>query len=796
MDRPPRVTPVDPATVAPPPRPGHGATAAPPSAPSQATQSRQPTPRPATHAIADAADADRRARDQLLGRDEHPAYRATGYALKLVESLMKSTIHVDGQQNLPDGPILFVCNHFTRFETFIVPYIIDRATGCRQVHSLASHKLFNGAFGAYLRAVGAVSNRDPNAKHMMVEELLTGRHNWVIYPEGSMIKDKKTIRDGRYHINAPDRTGPPHTGAAVMALQAEMYRQLYLRAVRRGDTATMTEFQERFHFGRPEDLARQGLSIVPMNITYYPIRPAVNIVHRLARLFLKQLPAGLEEELLIEGNLLFSDSDIDIHFGKPIAMADYLAPVMSTMRLLTPLVGDQKRVDWTLDLLRTRLTNRLMREIYEKVTINLDHLFCTGLRELNAERVPVADFHAALYLAARDIQGSGARASHVSLGRDLVAIVADQDLAALDSIRHLAESEQALSVAGGCYRPGNDVIDASHGFESIRLKNTVGVIANELEPLRRAYRTVASLVNRPRAELRARLADVLAREDRDEYEADWKAAEGAPERKAMEIGRPFLLEAQDARVGVVLMHGYLSAPMEVRLLAENLRAHGVTVYVGRLKGHGTAPRQLDHVVWQDWVRSYQRAYAIVRAKCPHVVVGGFSTGGLLALLTAARVRARDADGLEPLAGCFAINAPLALMDLKSVLVPAVANWNKLLDKLRIQLGRFSSVPNSPENPEINYHTNYVNGIHQLERLMDACRSELPRVRVPALIIQADHDPVVSPKSGRDIVDRLGSDEKHLALMAFSRHVIVRGEGCESVHARIAEFVSGVAARLR
>ncbi len=770
------MTPQDPTTVAPPP--GATAAAAPP------------------HVIADAADADIRAREHLLGHDEHPAYRATGYALKLVESLMSSTIHVDGQQNLPDGPVLFVCNHFTRFETFIVPYIIDRHVGCRQVHSLASHKLFNGAFGSYLRAVGAVSNRDPNAKHTMVEELLTGRHNWVIYPEGSMIKDKKTVRDGHYHINAPDRTGPPHTGAAVMALQAEMHRQLYLRAVRRGDAATMKDYHERFHFAGPDDLPKQGLSIVPMNITYYPIRPAVNIVHRLARLFLKQLPAGLEEELLIEGNLLFGDSDINVYFGKPLPMADYLAPVMATMRLLTPLVGDQRRIDWTLDLLRTRLTNRLMREIYEKVTVSLDHLFCTGLRELSADRVPVADFHAALYLAAREIQATGARASHRSLGRDLVAIVADQDLPALDSVRHLAESEQALSIDGGCYRPGREVIHAAHGFESIRLKNTIGVIANELEPLRRAYRTVGSLVNRPRAELRARLADVLVREDRDEYEADWKAAEGAPERKAMEVGRPFLLAAEGARVGVALMHGYLSAPMEVRLLAEHLRAQGITVYVGRLKGHGTAPRQLDHVVWQDWLRSYQRAYAIVRASCPHVVVGGFSTGGLLALLTAARVRVRDADGSEPLAGCFAINAPLGLMDLKSMLVPAVANWNRLLDKLRIQLGRFSSVPNSPENPEINYHINYVNGIHQLEQLMDATRSELPRVRTPALIIQADHDPVVQPKSGRDILDRLGSDEKHLAPMAFARHVIVRGEGCEAVHARIAEFVGGLTARLR
>ena len=64
-----------------------------------------------------------------------------------------------------------------------------------------------------------------------------------------------------------------------------------------------------------------------------------------------------------------------------------------------------------------------------------------------------------------------------------------------------------------------------------------------------------------------------------------------------------------------------------------------------------------------------------------------------------------------------------------------------------------------------------------------------------LVVQGDHDPVVHPKSGQQILDHLGSEEKHLARMAFSRHVIVRGDGCEAVHARCAEFVAELARRL-
>ena len=64
----------------------------------------------------------------LFGKPSVARYarRLTGVTLSTIEALMKGKIDVQGTHNIPDGPVLFVANHFTRSETFILPYIIDR----------------------------------------------------------------------------------------------------------------------------------------------------------------------------------------------------------------------------------------------------------------------------------------------------------------------------------------------------------------------------------------------------------------------------------------------------------------------------------------------------------------------------------------------------------------------------------------------------------------------------------------------------------------------------------------------
>ena len=66
--------------------------------------------------------------------------------------------------------------------------------------------------------------------------------------------------------------------------------------------------------------------------------------------------------------------------------------------------------------------------------------------------------------------------------------------------------------------------------------------------------------------------------DRQQFAADYAAYAAEGESKPRSVGEPFLLKRRWARTGVLLIHGYLAAPEEVRLLGEFLHRHGFTVY--------------------------------------------------------------------------------------------------------------------------------------------------------------------------------------------------------------------------
>ena len=153
------------------------------------------------------------------------AYSLSKLGVHALARLFKASVHVHDAENIPDGVVIFVVNHFTRLETLILPYQFHKLTG-KPVMSLAYHGLFTDALGPYLDSVGAVSTRDPNRDRIIIRSLLKGDNPWLIFPEGAMVKDKKVIESGKFLIyGATGARRPPHTGAAALALRAEFYRQ-------------------------------------------------------------------------------------------------------------------------------------------------------------------------------------------------------------------------------------------------------------------------------------------------------------------------------------------------------------------------------------------------------------------------------------------------------------------------------------------------------------------------------------------------------------------------------------------
>jgi esterase/lipase len=239
---------------------------------------------------------------------------------------------------------------------------------------------------------------------------------------------------------------------------------------------------------------------------------------------------------------------------------------------------------------------------------------------------------------------------------------------------------------------------------------------------------------------------------------------------------------------VVVVHGYMAAPEEVRGLAEYLNRKGCWVYAPRVRGHGTAPEDLALRSYQDWIASMDEAYALMSCYCRHVVVGGFSNGAGLALEAASRIAAIE--------GVFAVSPPLRLQDFSARFVPAVAIWNRLMKRFGGNGARKEFIANQPENPHINYTRNPISGIRELERLMDRVEDCLKNVHVPAVVVQSAADPVVNPRGSRRVFDRLGSSEKKYILFNLDRHGILLGPGSEQVYRVIGNFIDDIRERLK
>ena len=344
----------------------------------------------------------------------------------------------------------------------------------------------------------------------------------------------------------------------------------------------------------------------------------------------------------------------------------------------------------------------------------------------------------------------------------------------------------SLSLDKGCIKQKNDTlikvtkIGPVFDFHRARINNPVSVIANEVEPLKPFLRMVRRIAWQPRRMLRRKIANTLIGKSLDEYAADYEMFYIEGETKKNRIGMPFLARGRSKKIGIVLAHGYMAAPEEVRGLATYLQSKGYWVYAPRLKGHGTSPEDLALRSYRDWLLSLETGYVIIQNICDKVVVGGFSTGAGLALHLASRV--------QNLAGVFAVSAPLRLQDLSSRFAPVLDMWNRLMDRYTGGAAKKEFVENLPENPHINYGRNPISGVRELERLMEDLEPLLAKVTIPALVVQSEGDPVVNPKGSKKIFNRLGSENKRYSLFNFDRHGILLGEGAERVYRAIGEFI--------
>lgn len=723
-------------------------------------------------------------RDRPTLEKPSSSFLLSGWLIQIIEKFTKSSVSAEGVEYLSNNPTLFVVNHFTRMETALLPQALYKFNG-QMVHSLADSSLFVGKFGSILESVGALPLNLPGRNEKIISELMRGTYNWVIYPEGAMVKNKKVLDKGRLSMQISDATArAPHTGAAMLALQTFLKKEDYKKAIIDNNETLISYYQETYSLHGPSDLSPLDLHIVPVNISYYPLRPGKNLLSSGAQLFFKDIPDFVEEELLVEGNIILEECDISISFGHAIDLRRFTKPYRRFFALLSPFISPAKRIDYLMGAMRHRLTNEFMLRVYSSLTINMDHLVATALRFVPAQGIKEADFKKVIYLAIINIKENKQRRVHQSLSEGVINLVSGERYGPYELIIKLVLNEQAATIENGQIMVNHEKFEMPYSFHRMRIESTVSVLANEFEVMTKYVKHIKRLIATSPKKLSLQVSAQVLKTDCCLFEDERMRSFDRLHTKSRDIGKPQHLAGKANQPGIILIHGFLASPKEMEALGQKLNELGYGVYLVRLSGHGTLSKEMRNCTVKGWLESVNRGYAVLSHYHQKVVVVGFSAGALLALI-------KGCANVDNIVGVVAINPALVLKQKSVFFSSLLDSWNNMLSSFSMETGTIKWVDNEPECSDSNYDRIYIAGLKQLLLLQDSCREHLERVILPLLVIQGSNDPTIDVDGAEEIIEKVLSNDKQLHSINTDYHVIVRGKRAEEVYRPLLDFIKKV-----
>ncbi len=105
--------------------------------------------------------------------------------------------------------------------------------------------------------------------------------------------------------------------------------------------------------------------------------------------------------------------------------------------------------------------------------------------------------------------------------------------------------------------------------------------------------------------------------------------------KIIEANSPFEFKPMiHDKMGVLLIHGLLDSPFQLRDIGKKLQSQGYLVRSVLLPGHGTIPGALLNVNYQEWLQTVRYGIASLKKEVDKIILIGNSTGASLALYEA------------------------------------------------------------------------------------------------------------------------------------------------------------------
>ena len=724
-------------------------------------------------------------------------YERTGAIFRTAKKMLGVKMKLHAQNQAEQGDI-FLFNHFSRFETFIPQILIHEKTGAYSC-AVASGEFFaeENVLSRYLRSVGVFPHDHPRLFPLLAGQIFRGR-KVIIFPEGGMVKDRRVMdKKGRYSIlsRITGTRRKHHTGAAVLAQGIEVFKATIRNAYCKKEYEQLLRWKEELQLDSLEQLLTAALKptlIIPSNITFYPIRSSENLLQKGIEFLSSGLSLRQTEELLIEGNIILKDTDMDVRMGAPV---DPYQEWNWWDRYLLEMVKDEftslddvfklhsAPKNWRQRLMRIYFKksadatrNHYMRSIYANVTINLSHvassliMYCVGHDQHSIEK---KKFYTVLYASVKKLQNK----RHINLHRSLLNPENYIDL--IHGVNKRFEHFICVAKDSGLIVEDQESYQflpklcADYDIDTIRLENLIAVYNNEAWPIKEVRETAIQAYTKIDKITERELAGWLLEDEHRDLA--WEKQhyskprfENINQREIADADpSPFLLHPDHSNgKGVLLIHGLLASPAELKDYGEYLQQQGYTVLAIRLKGHGSSPYSLRDKKLEDWHGSVQRGFAILKAYCNKIIVTGFSTGGALALKLAAEQH-------PEIIGLIVIAVPINFIRKSFALIPFLHGTNKLIKSVSAFEGAKPFIENDAEHPHINYRNTPVKSLFELRRLILSFKDFLPTVTVPSLIIQADNDPIVASSSAEELFNMLGSNVKKIELISADHHGILK-----------------------
>jgi carboxylesterase len=232
--------------------------------------------------------------------------------------------------------------------------------------------------------------------------------------------------------------------------------------------------------------------------------------------------------------------------------------------------------------------------------------------------------------------------------------------------------------------------------------------------------------------------------------------------------------------GCLLIHGFTGSPKEMRPLGEYLAERGYTVHGIRLPGHGTDIKDMDRVTWMDWSNSVLDGWNVLLNNTERIFLVGLSMGGVLALYQASFLPAAGVIGMSTIYQ-LPSDPRFSILPILSILTPYAEKSGSDWQDPDAAEGHFS------------YDHYPAKGVIQLKNLLQAMRSRLSEIKIPALLIHSKKDQTVIPENMEWIRQEIGTSPPDLKqlLLENSGHIVTRDKDKDLVFGSVGNFIQQI-----